>query len=394
VGRTLNLEALKRDADVLTRLNHRNVVRVHAWLLSGADPYLVLQYVPGNSLKKVLDEQGPLPWARAARYAADVGEGLLAAHALGVIHCDIKPANILWDPAADEALLTDFGVAVWLSDGRPHGGTPGFMPPEALKGVVSPKLDVYSLAVTLYQLVTGKLPFPPGGSGVLPEPDDNCRTIPAALEQALRAGLAPEPDQRPELSAFIEALRGSLNVSLADALAAPAKAERVRLVVSRREGGGQYEEVASTHRAEPRRTRDLVKVPPEPRRVRLRTGDEVRIEVVAAEPGHVTVYNVGPTGNLNPLHGPGAPPLIAGRPLHILDVRLQAPAGKERLFAVWTRQPLAVTVEQLRASMDRNEAPPSRAYRATRDMVKVQEAVQRLPPGDWSVSVLELDHEP
>jgi serine/threonine-protein kinase len=103
--------------------------------------------------------QGAIDWHRAARYVADVGEGLLRVHSLGIVHRDIKPANILWDPGSDEALLTDFGIAALLASKGGVAGTLPYMAPEAFAGQVSPALDVYSLAVTLYQLVTGSVPF-------------------------------------------------------------------------------------------------------------------------------------------------------------------------------------------------------------------------------------------
>jgi hypothetical protein len=132
--------------------------------------------------------------------------------------------------------------------------------------------------------------------------------------------------------------------------------------------------------------------------VRLRTGEQVRIEVAADRDGFVTVFNVGPTGNLNLLYpdesaGTGSAPAIqAGRPLHVLDVELQPPAGRERLFAVWGRAPLPLSVGQLHGLAERGQGPGSRPYRASRDLARVQEAVRQAGPGDCHAVVLELDH--
>ena len=136
------LEALRRDADLLTQVEHPNVVRVHAWLTHHDQHFLVMQYVSGGSMADLLKNEGPLDWQRAGRYVADVGEGLLEVHARGIVHRDVKPANILWDPRKDEALLTDFGVAARLSDPAAIGGSIPYMAPEAFDGRVESSLDV------------------------------------------------------------------------------------------------------------------------------------------------------------------------------------------------------------------------------------------------------------
>ncbi|MFI5460595.1 MAG: serine/threonine-protein kinase [Isosphaerales bacterium] len=153
------LEALCNEAKLLVSIHHPNLVQVLGWVESEQDPVLVLQYVLGGSLADRLVREGPLEWQTAARYVADVGEGLLAVHAKGIVHRDVKPANILWDPEIDEALLTDLGVGARLGDATDLAGTIPYMAPEAFAGKVSPALDVYGMAATLYTLVTGHKPF-------------------------------------------------------------------------------------------------------------------------------------------------------------------------------------------------------------------------------------------
>jgi len=109
------LLALRHEARLLAQVRHPNVVQVFGMRRAGDDRYLVLQYVAGGSLAERLERDGPLGWQHAARFIADVGEGLLEVHARGIVHRDIKPANILWHPEKDEALLTDFGVAALLA---------------------------------------------------------------------------------------------------------------------------------------------------------------------------------------------------------------------------------------------------------------------------------------
>lgn len=105
------LEALAKEAKILANLDHRNVVKVHAWRQAGGEHYLVMECVAGGSLADLLREEGPMSWQRAARYVANLAEGLREVHARGIIYRDIKASNALWEPASDEAKLTDFGVA-------------------------------------------------------------------------------------------------------------------------------------------------------------------------------------------------------------------------------------------------------------------------------------------
>ncbi len=407
------LQALRKDAHLLTQVGHPNVVRVYAWVTVGEQHFLVMQYVEGGSLADLLKAKDPLDWQRAARYVADVGEGLLEVHKQGIVHRDVKPSNILWEPKRDEAVLTDFGVAARLGDPATVSGSLPYMSPEAYDGQVSPARDVYSLAATLFHLVTGSPPFP--GTRIaelkeqiargLPDPDSRCAGLPEPLEKVIRAGLTSSPDRRPGLQEFVDTLRGSLNQLMADALslpigvARPQSAVSLRLNVSRIVSGGRYEPVATTHPQPDRLTRDMKRVPKPPDQVRLRTGERVRVEAVADRAGYLTVFNVGPAGHLNLLYpetlSADLPaPADAHRPVNIPDVEMTPPAGRERVFAVWTRQPLSLRLDQLHSLVEpaKGGSPASRPYVATRDMKRVQHSVQQLKPGEWHAVVLELDH--
>jgi serine/threonine protein kinase len=407
------LDCLRAEARLLAAVRHRHVVQVHAWRETAGPPgaaaacYLVLQYVPGGSLAERVRQEGPLPWPQAGRYVADVAEGLLEVHARGIVHRDVKPANILWDPETDEALLTDFGIAARLAGAAGGAGTPLYMPPEALAGQSGPAQDVFGLAASLFWLVTGSVPFPAlsreqiaaHARHGLPDPDPRCTDLPRPLEDLIRAGLAADPRRRPGLQEFAARLRGTVNQLLADSLqpaagAPPARPAGLHLTVSRQEGGHHFVPVATSHPEPERLVRDLRRVPPQPERVDLRTGDRVRIEVESDRPGYVTVFNVGPTGNLNLLYpeGGGAAAVTGDRPLHILDIELTPPAGQERLFALWSREPLPLRQDELLGLAEEGRLPASGPYRATRDMARVQESVRRLRPEDWSVVVLNLRH--
>jgi serine/threonine protein kinase len=425
------LEALRQDAHLLAQVEHPNIVRVYAWVTVHYHHYMIMQYVSGGSLDKLLKTVGPIEWQRSAGYIADVGEALLEVHARGIVHRDVKPANILWDPHRDEAVLTDFGVGAHISGPAGVAGSIPYMAPEVLDGQVSPALDVYSLAATFFHLVTNSPPFPSVKlanlkeqiRAGLPDPDPRCTGLPEPLERIIRDGLAADADRRPSLSDFVSRLRGALNQLIGDSFAmshgpssslpstelppgAGSKPPRgpttildpprpapvdLLLTVSRHAGHDRFSPVAATHSrpAPGRLTRDMKKVPPSPDQVRLRTGDLVRVEVSTNRSGFLTVFNVGPTGSLNLLYPEAdaqnpARQIAANVPLHILDVEMTPPAGRERLFAVWTRQSLV--------EPNTGASPVSRPYRATRDMKRVQQSVQQLPPEDWHAVVVELNH--
>ena len=359
------LELLRHEAGLLASFSHPHIVQVYAWRQpTGADsPCLVLQYVAGGSLRQLVERAGPLRWDVATRYVTDIAEGLAAMHARGVVHRDVKPDNLLHDPEADEALLTDLGVAARLTDPASQGGTPYFTAPEGFDGFISPALDVYSLAASLFWLVTGQHAFD-GDSRAglrkaieagLPSVDPRFAGVPAALERHIRAGLRSRAEERPGLDAFARDLRASLNLLMADRLAPADSPVDLRLEVHRVTPTGAVLLGATKHEC-----------------VTVHTGDRVRVSVSADRAGYLVAFNVGPTGRLNLLvpPTPGRPPPV--------EVELTPPAGRERLVAVWTRDPLPLE--------DRS------AYEATRAMGRVGDVLGHLPEDARQVVVLELDH--
>ncbi|MFI7026764.1 serine/threonine-protein kinase [Micromonospora sp. NPDC049900] len=153
-----------REARTAARLNHPNVVRVYDVVSDGGTPWIVMEYVPSRTLQDVLDTDGPLPPRRAARIGLALLEALQAAHSAGVLHRDVKPANVLL--AHDgRVLLTDFGLAVFDGDGAMTGagtilGSPQYVAPErAAEGVSSTPADLWSLGATLYAAVEGRSPY-------------------------------------------------------------------------------------------------------------------------------------------------------------------------------------------------------------------------------------------
>ncbi|NES38569.1 serine/threonine protein kinase, partial [Micromonospora sp. PPF5-17] len=158
-GRTL------REARTAARLSHPNVVRVYDVVRVDDDPWLIMEYVPSRSLQEIMDSDGPLDPRRAAGIGLAVLAALRAAHDAGVLHRDVKPANVLL--ARDgRVLLTDFGLAVFDGgDGmmtRPGLvlGSPQYVAPErAAEGVSSVEADLWSLGATLHAAVEGRSPY-------------------------------------------------------------------------------------------------------------------------------------------------------------------------------------------------------------------------------------------
>ena len=156
-----DLARMRREATVLTELDHPHVVRVLEVLHDGDGVAIAMQYAPGGSLADVLAERGRLTPGQVVAVAAPVAEALASAHRRGVLHGDVKPANILFT-SDGEPLLGDFGVArtLGLVTSDQITGTAEYMAPELLDGAQpDPRADVYSLAVVCYQALTGRPPY-------------------------------------------------------------------------------------------------------------------------------------------------------------------------------------------------------------------------------------------
>ena len=161
-----------REARSSAAVQHDNVVRVHA--VSRDDeplPYLVMEYIPGETLQQRLDRTGPLEVTEIVRLGRQIAEGLAAAHAKGLIHRDIKPSNILTDGGVPpQAKITDFGLARAADDASltrsgTVAGTPLYMAPEQARGeTLDVRADLFSLGSVLYAMCTGHPPFRAGST--------------------------------------------------------------------------------------------------------------------------------------------------------------------------------------------------------------------------------------
>lgn len=202
-----------KEARVLAATPHPHIVTVYDADAVGDSVFLVLEYVPGGSLRERLGK-GPLPWREAAGVLRDMLEGLQAAHSKGIIHRDIKPENVLLT-ASGKAKLADFGVAKAeaMAGGTEGGSAPGvhpgsllYMSPEQVRGVpLDARSDLYSAAAVFVEIVTGK-PYLHLASrtdfdarvAVLEEPPRlPVKGLPAKLNRLLEEALGKEKEERP-----------------------------------------------------------------------------------------------------------------------------------------------------------------------------------------------------
>jgi tetratricopeptide (TPR) repeat protein len=202
-----------REAQTAARVQHDNLVSVHAVVAApDALPYLVLEYVSGPSLAELIRTRRQLESREAATLMAQAADGLAAAHAGGLIHRDVKPSNLLIDSETQRIKLSDFGLARFLTGTSAMtqqgvlAGTPAYMSPEQAVGQdqLDGRTDVYSLGVTLYEALTGEVPFRGAPHLVLaqvleddPRPPRQLNDrVPHDLETICLKAMAKEPVRR------------------------------------------------------------------------------------------------------------------------------------------------------------------------------------------------------
>jgi len=158
------LARFRREARASAGIVHEHIAAVYDTGRDGPNHYIVMEYVEGESLRERLRREGPLPLAETLRIATETAEALEAAHAAGIVHRDIKPGNILLGNQGS-VKVTDFGIARAMASSG-HGetgrvvGSVSYVSPEQARGdAVGPQSDVYSLGVTLFEMLTGRPPF-------------------------------------------------------------------------------------------------------------------------------------------------------------------------------------------------------------------------------------------
>lgn len=241
------LARFEREARIVARLDHANIVPIYDYDHVGGTPYLVMKYIPGKTLKRRLTDDGPLPLDDIMRIVPPIAHALTYAHRQGILHRDVKTSNIILDERGTPYLM-DFGLARIAQTGESSLsaemliGTPHYISPEQAQGAssIDGRADVYSLGVVLYELVVGRVPFtgespyiivhkhiytePTPPSAVDPE-------IPPAVDAVILKALAKNPADRyqtpDELAAAFEAAVKQSGLSSLDASRA-IRAEQMR----------------------------------------------------------------------------------------------------------------------------------------------------------------------
>ncbi len=250
------LERFRREARSVAQVSHPNVVSVIDAGEDGGYPYIVFEYVQGETLKQRIDRLGRLPLDEAAAYGIEVGRGLAAAHARKLVHRDVKPQNVLIDPEG-RAKVTDFGIARELEadgltkTGRVLGTTDYVSPEQAMGRGVDARSDIYSLGVLLYEMLTGGVPFEADSLvGVamkhvnepMPDVQERRPDTSAALASVIERATFKDPKKRyADMGAMLAELEGALEVEVARSGTAHGQATTVldsvgkrRLLPSRR----------------------------------------------------------------------------------------------------------------------------------------------------------------
>ena len=204
----------QREYEAEVSIRHPNVVRVYGAGAKDGRLYVTMQYVEGSDLATLL-RQGPLPPAQAAKLIAQVADALDAAHARGIVHRDVKPANVLieGDGEAMHCILTDFGLmknvsaaTEPLTKAGSFLGSCDYAAPEQLLGErIDARVDVYALGCMLFQAVTGEVPFPRPVSAAtmlahMDEPppvvSEHAPDAPRGLDDVVRTAMAKDPEER------------------------------------------------------------------------------------------------------------------------------------------------------------------------------------------------------
>ena len=219
------LESLKSELRIARRITHRNVLRTHDFGEANGVPFISMEYVRGVTLRELITQDPELPQSVALRIVRQALSGLEAAHAMGVIHRDMKPENLILDPIGQVRVM-DFGIAIparaGLSDAvfESVTGTLGYLAPEQLVGGRGDeRSDLYAVGVILYELLSGRRPFPASDAVELsyrqmnedpPALGEHARGVSPSLEAVVLRCLARDPSARyASAGDLLEALGGA-----------------------------------------------------------------------------------------------------------------------------------------------------------------------------------------
>ncbi len=225
----------QREAKAAARITHPNIVNVFDVGVAEGRHYIVMEYVPGRTLKERIKEEGPVPAVQALEIARQIASALAQAHANNLVHCDIKPHNILVMPDGN-VKVADFGIARAVTESTMTyndnimGSVHYFSPEQARGTIITPKSDVYSLGVVLYEMLTGRIPFD-GNTAVsiarkhLEEEPQPIRSvvpnIPPVVEALVTRMMAKEPALRPDSRLLVQDITRTEQMMHGDTAAMP-----------------------------------------------------------------------------------------------------------------------------------------------------------------------------
>jgi len=225
----------QREAKAAARITHPNIVNVFDVGVAEGRHYIVMEYVPGRTLKERIKEEGPVPAVQALEIARQIAGALAQAHANNLVHCDIKPHNILVMPDGN-VKVADFGIARAVTESTMTyndnimGSVHYFSPEQARGTIITPKSDVYSLGVVLYEMLTGRIPFD-GNTAVsiarkhLEEEPQPIRSIvpniPPVVEALVTRMMAKEPALRPDSRLLVQDITRTEQMMHGDTAAMP-----------------------------------------------------------------------------------------------------------------------------------------------------------------------------
>src|SRR4051812_31920427 len=203
-------ERFQRESRLAAQIEHPNVIPVYEAGEADGQLFIAMRFVDGSDLSSEISRHGTIEPLRAARIVAQVADALDAAHKRGLVHRDVKPANVLLSDG--HAYLTDFGLVKDLAAGGAMTtsgqwvGTPDYVAPEQFKGeAVDARVDIYALGCVLFHTLTGRVPFPRDqavaklwahSEELPPRPSESAPNVPPALDDVVARAMAKDPEDR------------------------------------------------------------------------------------------------------------------------------------------------------------------------------------------------------
>ncbi|MEY9877686.1 tRNA A-37 threonylcarbamoyl transferase component Bud32 [Streptacidiphilus sp. MAP12-33] len=243
---------MKQEARAAARIKHPGVITIHDVVEQDGKPWIVMELIVGRSLSELVEQDGVIDPREAARIGAQVLSALERAHLAGVIHRDVKPANVLLERGTGRVVLTDFGIATFVGDSALTRtgdlvGSPDYLAPERVHGGrPGPESDLWALGATLYAAVEGQSPFRRESplttlAAVVTDPLPEPRNA-GALAPVLQALMAKEPQQRPPAADVRRMLEGiaaghTTNITLGTLGGSPLRTPTQAVPLVDRQGG-------------------------------------------------------------------------------------------------------------------------------------------------------------